>query len=91
MIQAKLWDIIYMPQDGDPCNVFAVGVDMDDQTAEMLAVKDYKSSFALEGTDAELGDDFFLADLGEVYWTAVPEQVDGFDINLADLDFEAGK
>lgn len=82
-MEQQLYTIIYQPVGGDIQAFNTVGVDMDDDTARVLAVADYKSAFDIKDTeDEELSDDYWNEELGEVWWQIVA--VDGFEITIAE-------
>ena len=68
----KLWVITFEHQ--EPMNIFSVGVDMDDETAEMLVLKELNT----DNEDMTLQD----FEVGRVFWEAVPSKVDGFDVRI---------
>lgn len=84
----KLYTIIYEVTDegrptGDIKAFNTVGVDMDEGTATLLAINNYKSGFAIEGTDdEELSDDFFREELGDIHWLEIPDEIDNFEITV---------
>ncbi len=72
-IKADLYVITYEYLDGGTFNIFAVGVDMDDSTAELLVEK-------------EVGQEHFDTVVGQIKWEQVPDVVDNFNIIVEEVE-----
>lgn len=82
-VQTRLWCITYEHLDGGSFNIFSIGVDMDDETAELLVVNDLKKTFGKEDQDDVTIDSL---DIGEIYFEAVPEEIDNWQVLLVETE-----
>lgn len=78
-ITTRLFVITYEHLDGGVLNIFTVGVDMDDATAEMLVVKDLAKTLEPEFRKDATIENF---DVCNIQWEAVPNEVDGWQVVL---------
>jgi hypothetical protein len=82
-VQPRLWCITYEHLDGGSFNVFTVGVDMDDKTAEMLVVNNLKKTFNKDDQDNITIDNL---DIGNIYFEAVPLEVDNHSVIVVPIE-----
>lgn len=73
MIKPELYHICFMiPESEEPDWLFTVGVDMDYETAEILAIKHCADNWSVEPTEIHLS---------EIWWERITK-VDGFNITV---------
>jgi hypothetical protein len=88
-IQPRLWCITYQVEE-NTMNVFTVGVDMDERTAERLAVEQERAYIAQQNNDdfEELGKAYNLYDynIWNVEFEAVPLTVDNHAVLVVPIE-----
>ena len=81
-VQPRLW-CITVETEGAPFNIFTIGVDMDDETAEYLVKLDVSS-----GAHGDNLDDYDLSNygIGIITFECVPEEVDNHALLLVPIE-----